>query len=118
MRPVRDLRPVTDIETSVNKDGFRSNDGATASCRHNGTQEERTYPHPVIQVTLRILLEKTDQEGKALEGAVFRLRAALDRRRRGRDLDPVRESNYRGGLYVRPDQLFEIRTSEIIKSVK
>jgi LPXTG-motif cell wall-anchored protein len=59
--------------TSVNKPGFRSNDGAKATYTHNGKDEEEVYPHPVIQVAAKVDIIKTDQNGAALEGAQFNL---------------------------------------------
>ena len=59
--------------TSVNKPGFRSNDEAKATYKHNKTDEEMVYPHPVIQVALKADIVKTDETGAALEGAVFNL---------------------------------------------
>ena len=59
--------------TSVDKEGFRSNDEAKATYNHNGTPEKVEYPHPVIQVAARIDIVKTDQTGAALEGAKFNL---------------------------------------------
>ena len=60
--------------TSSGKAGFRSNDSAKASYKHDGTNEHRDYPHPVIQAFIaEIHLLKTDQEGKPLAGAKFRL---------------------------------------------
>ena len=59
--------------TSVGKEGFRSNDEAKATYKHNTKNEEMIYPHPVIQVALIVDIVKIDQEGAALEGAIFNL---------------------------------------------
>ena len=60
--------------TSSGKPGFRSNDSATASYKHNDTVEQKEYPHPVIQAfKAEIHILKTDQEGKPLKGAKFKL---------------------------------------------
>ena len=59
--------------TSVDKAGFRSNDEAKATYKHNNKDEESEYPHPVIQVAAKADIVKTDQTGAALEGAKFNL---------------------------------------------
>ena len=62
-----------DNATSVDKEGFRSNDEAKATYTHNGEENELEYPHPVIQVAAKVDIVKTDQTGAALEGAKFNL---------------------------------------------
>lgn len=62
-----------DNATSVNKPGFRSNDGAKATYHHNEKPEEKEYLHPVIQVAATIDIVKVDELGGALEGAKFNL---------------------------------------------
>ncbi|MBQ8988006.1 MAG: LPXTG cell wall anchor domain-containing protein [Lachnospiraceae bacterium] len=57
----------------MNKPGFRSNDEAKATYKHNGKDEELEYPHPVIQVAAKVDIVKIDQTGAALEGAKFNL---------------------------------------------
>ena len=59
--------------TSVDKEGFRSNDEAKATYDHNNEDEELVYPHPVIQVSAKADIVKVDQTGAALEGAKFNL---------------------------------------------
>ena len=59
--------------TSVDKLGFHSNDTAIATYNHNGTPEQKTYKHPVVQVSPKLHVVKEDQEGKLLEGAKFSL---------------------------------------------
>ncbi|MDO5138014.1 MAG: SpaA isopeptide-forming pilin-related protein [Oscillospiraceae bacterium] len=59
--------------TSVDKAGFRSNDEAKATYIHNTEDEEKIYPHPVIQVGSTVDIVKIDQTGAALEGAKFNL---------------------------------------------
>ncbi len=60
--------------TSTDKPGFRSNDQASASYKHNGTDESKDYTHPVIQVfNAEIWMLKTDQTGAPLENAEFAL---------------------------------------------
>lgn len=60
--------------TSSGKPGFRSNDSAKASYKHNGTDDHKDYPHPVVQAfAAEIHLLKTDQLDKPLEGAKFKL---------------------------------------------
>ena len=60
--------------TSSGKEGFRSNDTAKATYEHNNQNEEKEYPHPVIQVfNAPIQLLKTDQSGNPLAGAKFSL---------------------------------------------
>ncbi len=60
--------------TSSGKPGFRSNDSAKASYKHNGTDTHKDYPHPVVQAfSAEIHLLKTDQLDKPLEGAKFKL---------------------------------------------
>lgn len=59
--------------TSVDKDGFRSNDAAKATYVHNNNEEELVYKHPVIQVAAKADIVKTDATGAALEGAKFNL---------------------------------------------
>ena len=60
--------------TSSGKAGFHSNDNAKASYKHNGTDEHKDYPHPVIQAfAAEMHLLKTDQTGKPLAGAKFKL---------------------------------------------
>ena len=59
--------------TSVDKEGFRSNDEAKATYDHNNEVEELEYPHPVIQVSAKADIVKVDQTGAALEGAKFNL---------------------------------------------
>ena len=65
-----------DNATSVDKAGFRSNDEATVTYKHNGKDEGKKYPHPVIQVAAKVDIVKTDQTGAALEGAKFNLYGA------------------------------------------
>ena len=62
-----------DNATSVDKEGFRSNDGAKVTYTHNEKKEEMEYPHPVIQVAVKVDIVKIDEAGKALEGAKFNL---------------------------------------------
>ena len=60
--------------TSSGKEGFRSNDTAKATYKHNDQNEGKEYPHPVIQVfNAPIQLLKTDQSGNPLAGAKFSL---------------------------------------------
>ncbi len=59
--------------TSVDKPGFRSNDEAKATYKHNNENEELEYKHPVIQVALKADIVKIDESGAALEGAKFNL---------------------------------------------
>ena len=59
--------------TSVDKDGFRSNDAAKATYVHNNNEEELVYKHPVIQVAAKADIVKIDESGAALEGAKFNL---------------------------------------------
>ena len=59
--------------TSSNKPGFRSNDEAKATYKHNNENEEKVYPHPVIQVAARADIVKIDESGAALESAKFNL---------------------------------------------
>lgn len=62
-----------DNVTSVDKAGFRSNDEAKATYKHNNKEEELEYPHPVIQVAAKVDIVKIDETGAALEGAKFNL---------------------------------------------
>lgn len=59
--------------TSVDKEGFRSNDEAKVTYKHNSDDEEMKYPHPVIQVAAKADIVKIDQTGAALEEAKFNL---------------------------------------------
>ncbi len=62
-----------DNATSVDKAGFRSNDEAKATYKHNDKEEELEYPHPVIQVAAKADIIKIDETGAALESAKFNL---------------------------------------------
>ena len=59
--------------TSVDKEGFRSNDEANATYKDNDEEQDLEYKHPVIQVTAKADIVKVDQNGAALEGAKFNL---------------------------------------------
>lgn len=65
-----------DNATSVDKPGFRSNDEAKATYKHNDKNEYKEYPHPVIQVSAKVDIIKTDETGAALENAKFNLYGA------------------------------------------